>query len=425
MAVYGPQPQSDVPAHSEDSRLGIVELFAGAAGLAQGFLQTDHYDLIALTDWDAAAQQTVAHNLPHVPYIRKDIQRLKASHLRDRADGRHIHGVLGGPPCQGFSLAGLMKAGDERNRLIKDYVHLVQKLDPDFLLMENVPQVIFHGPFQDLLKELEKKYTWILSILNAARYGTPQTRHRAFLIALHRRLNVTPSFPTPTHGLVRRPVYSYPGRRFVKPSERRTAAREILGSDPVVGMFTPVAEAMASQLEPFIRVEDAIGDLASLGSGELSYKYASPPRAPYQRTIRAGMSDVLNHEARHHLPTMLDLMKLVPEGGDLSDVDESYWPKSHYSQAYGRLHRRGLARTITTFFCNPGSGRFTHPTDSRSLTIREASRLQGFRDDFEFIGTQTSQMTLVGNAVPLPLARSLGDHIWALIGSLAGTERAA
>jgi site-specific DNA-cytosine methylase len=93
---------------STSSKLGLVELFAGAGGLAQGFLQTQHYDLIALSDIDEKARTTFKENYPSpdIEYIREDIKDLKTKQLLQKANGRRVSGVLGGPPCQGFSLAG-------------------------------------------------------------------------------------------------------------------------------------------------------------------------------------------------------------------------------------------------------------------------------------------------------------------------------
>ena len=100
-----------------ENKLGIVELFAGAGGLAQGFTQTGRYELISLTDIDHNAQTTFKENYPQkeIEYICEDVKKIKAKHLIKNAKGREVVGVLGGPPCQGFSLAGLKKSDDERN----------------------------------------------------------------------------------------------------------------------------------------------------------------------------------------------------------------------------------------------------------------------------------------------------------------------
>src|SRR6266480_2797409 len=105
-------------------------------------------------------------------------------------------------------------------------------------------------------------------------------------------------------------------------------------------------------------------------------------------------------------------MRLIPEGGRmLDDVPQEKWKGRAFSQAYARLHRRGIAYTITTYIHNPGSGRFLHYRDQRAITIREAARLQSFDDDFVFVGPMVSQEKQVGNAVPPILARAIAQHI--------------
>jgi len=376
-------------------KLGLVEVFAGAGGLAQGFLQTGHYDLIALTDIDKVAKQTFELNYPNLDteYICDDIKNMKRpTRLIENANGRKVSGLLGGPPCQGFSSIGLRRPDDERNQYIEDYVRFVKALKPDFLLMENVPQVIFHPQFKVLIKALNKNFEVQFTVLNAAQYGVAQTRHRAFVLAYRRELGVKPAFPVPTHAFTRQQVFNY-RRQCMEYSRSKTADKEgIFGADPsVVRAFreTQADWRGVGEVKPLVKVWDVIGDLT-----------------------KRNTSSVPNHIPRVHQGKLLELIERIPEGGGLENVDRKYHPKSHYSQAYGRLHRHGLARTITTWFQNAGSGRFIHPIEPRTLTIREAARLQGFSDDFEFCGTLEDQMRLVGNAVPPLLAQVIADRIW-------------
>jgi DNA-cytosine methyltransferase len=404
-------------------KIGVVELFAGIAGLAQGFLRTGKFDLIALSDIDNAAKDVFEHNYRGPKYIRSDIHDLKPKHILSAADGRKIAGLLGGPPCQGFSLAGKRNPQDDRNLYVEDYLRFVRYLKPDFILMENVPQLLFHEMFAVLKKRLSKNYVMRFAILNSALFGAPQTRHRAFIIGYHRRFSITPDFPKLTHGFVQRPVYNYHRKRIELPGNGATV--EILGADPVVAKMSElltVGGDLPENLMPLVTIGDAIGDLTGLSSGDVAKGYMGEACTQYQRDARAASQGVLfNHEARFHSAEMLELIRLIPKGGDLNDVGEEYWPKSHYSQAYGRLHEEGLARTITTHFCNPGSGRFVHYADDRTITVREAARLQGFSDDFELFSSQSDQMRLIGNAVPVPLAKALATQIWTQLGDLVSS----
>jgi DNA (cytosine-5)-methyltransferase 1 len=399
-------------------KVGIIELFAGAAGLAQGFLQTAKYDLLALSDIDEVAKQVFQHNFSGPQYISSDIRDLQPKQILDAAGGRKIVGLLGGPPCQGFSLAGKKNPHDSRNLYIKEYLRFVHTLAPDFIVMENVPQLLFHELFETLRGELSKKYEMKFAILNSALYGVPQTRHRAFILGYHRRLKVSPRFPNPSHTFTDRPVYSYYHKKLAFPGN--SAFTEILGADPVISKMPELIASNTSgskKLHPLITIEDAISDLQGLACGSFIQEYLHEAQTDFQKKARKGSGKtLLNHSARYHSQQMLKLINLIPEGGDLRDVNKKYWPKSFYSQAYGRLHRKGLARTLTTFFSNPGSGRFVHPVDNRAITVREAARLQGFQDRFEFFGSQADQMRLIGNAVPVPLASALANQIWADIG---------
>ena len=154
------------------------------------------------------------------------------------------------------------------------------------------------------------------------------------------------------------------------------------------------------ELADFVTVGDAIGDLDPENTG--------PIRSAYARGLGAG-GPPQNHEPWAHSSEFVARLATVPEGCRPPVAATN--GRRYYSQAYARLHRRGLARTITTNFHNPGSGRFLHYRLHRSLTVREAARLQGFRDDFVFIEHPSRQERVVGNAFPYPWAKLLGRHV--------------
>jgi DNA (cytosine-5)-methyltransferase 1 len=408
-----------MPPTDQAQSLGVVELFAGAAGLAQGFLCAGGFELIALNDRDPVAKRTFDASGLEGTYLLGDIRDLAGRHLLDVAAGRRIAGVLGGPPCQGFSLNGLKKQDDDRNAYWTEYARIVRDLDPDFLVVENVPAMVFHRVFLDLVAALEHDFEVAYGVLNAAEFGAPQTRHRAILIAYHRRLAVSPELPAPSHGLDGREYFSYRRQALVALQHGSDEAADVLGADSVLGKPTwrlPSRPSATGPVRPLVTMGEALSDLAGLEAGDSTTDYSSPAQSGYQRRAREQRPALLNHRSRRHAPALLQLLRQIPEGGGLECVDPSLWPKSHYSQAYGRLHRLGVARTITTFFSNPGSGRFTHYADHRAITVREAARLQGFPDHLAFLGTQEEQMRLVGNAVPLPLAEAIGAAVAAKLG---------
>jgi DNA (cytosine-5)-methyltransferase 1 len=396
--------------------MNVIELFAGAGGLAQGFAQTGHYDTLALYDIFEAAQRSYRAFDPDTTYQLCDVQTLKARTVYQTLQGRPLHGILGGPPCQGFSMAGRRLTDNEINQLVLAYAKVVTALRPPFLVMENVPQLVFHPLFQPLLRKLRRYYRVTYGIVNAARYGVPQTRHRLFLIAYRRDLELLPTFPRPTHGQLGQQIYSYDlANSASRVTLTDTTAPTIFGADPVVTQLvrdqTTVDNGIYPDLALLVTVGDAISDLASTTqtTNNQGVAYAIPAQTPYQTRLRGDNTVVQNCVARQHQADLLLLAETLREGGQRGENDPD--ARRYFSQAYSRLHRDGLARTITTYFQNAGSGRFLHYAQPRTLTIREAARLQGFPDSFVFQGTLGEQMQLVGNAVPLPLAAALGRHI--------------
>lgn len=395
-------------------RLGIVELFAGVGCVARGFERTEAFETILLTDNDADAYETYVHNYPAgARYLKRNVQYLRPGEILDVSAGRPIVGLLGCPPCQGFSSAGRRDPNDRRNILLRHYFRLVKSLEPKFLVMENVPRVFEYDLFKELLREVGKKYQLWKGVLNSALFGVPQTRQRAIVIGYHRDLGVKPTSPVPTH-LGRRRVFEYATQQFLLPTTAQGV--RLLGLYPEVGKaevfwtstLRGLAEAHGERLENLIVVQDAIGDLPEAGDEDAPVRYCSGP-APYAAALRD--SEVHNHRRWRHRADMLQRLLAVPEGGGLLDKYRRTRSRPYFSQAYTRLHRRGLARTITTNFHNPGSGRFLHYEALRTLTVREAARLQGIEDGFVFIKFRSVQERLVGNAFPVPLAEALARHI--------------
>lgn len=436
-------------------KLVTVDLFAGLGGISLGLMATRLFEVVALTDRDEVAKDAFEQNFPpdrprSPQYICKPIEELTPEEITEAARGRAVDVIVGGPPCQGFSqsVAGKRTYDDERNLLFRKYFEIVAALRPKALILENVPEFImlFEGKiFKEVRDHLaDLGYRCAVDILNAARYGVPQSRQRVIIVAVAGDLGVKPHLPDPTHGGSDKDLFNYVTR------ERVTAACELLHDpasyeplygDDVMGSTTILSAWRARHLLnpngysvdhtalarypcqersgrgrrrcllPLVTVEDALSDLPALDPGEEANAYTRDPLTDYQVARRRRETQLTNHRAWRHTDDTIAMLKHVPEGGSIADVPEELRPKNWFSQAYARLHRRALARTITTFFHNPGSGRFTHYDQTRTLTPREAARLQSIDDRIGFPCYPTHQERLIGNAVPPLLAAAIGRQL--------------
>jgi len=389
-----------------DARAGVIDLFAGIGCVADGFAQTGRFEPLALIDQDPDAQAAYLHNRPGAPYRLGDVAALTAGDFDEIRAGRTIAGVLGCPPCQGFSAAGRRRADDQRNRLLAGFFSAVALADPLFFVMENVPAALYRPELKRQLARLSDRFSVCAGVLNSACYGLPQTRQRTIVIGYRHDLGVRPTLPPPTH-FGARPVFSYLRGRLVAPTV--ATLDEILGESPHIGVGRARRRAVGELLPPapevlsdLLNLSEAIGDLPVRREG--SGREPSQP-SDYAAALADGVSYPANHEAWGHTRETIVKLSAVPEGDRLRTA------RRYYSQAYARLHRRGLARTVTTNFHNAGCGRFTHWAEPRTLTVREAARLQGVADSFEFIGHRSTQERLVGNAFPPPWANAIAQHI--------------
>jgi len=388
-------------------KLRIAELFAGIGGVTGGFLDAGGYEAVFLNDWDRAARGSFVLNLPHLEdrYHVRSVRSLTGPEILDLSGGM-IDGILGCPPCQGLSPVGPRSRTDERNGLLYEIHRLVWSIGPTFFVLENVPSLLQSRLYRDFERSLTRRYVLHGEVVNAAEYGIPQLRRRAVVIGLRKNLGVKPSMPPPTHG-GRGRVFDYRTGDYVYPLTLK--GRKALRLRPCVNL---------PKLRPLVTLHRALSDLPMhLPRGQEVRDYARPASTAYQRRMRRQAEFLTHHRAWDHCRAIVQLLSGVKPG----DCPARYGSRSrnttYFSQAYSRLHSRGLARTITTNFHNPGSGRFTHYAAPRTLTVREALRLQGFPDAFRLDGVRMSEAErLVGNAFPRPLARVLARHIMRLLG---------
>jgi DNA (cytosine-5)-methyltransferase 1 len=355
--------------------LNIVELYAGTARSVEPFRQWQRCKVSLLVDNNKHAKQTYLFNHPNTPYVVRNLGRLKPGQLATLVGGR-VDVLLGCPPCQGFSENGTREPGDTRNRHLHRFGVFAEALKPLAIAMENVPVAATSQQFSRFTQRIDAAgYQWTAGIINAALRGSAQCRHRLVFIAIRKDVKATPVFPDPAYGAAGR-YFSYKDRTIRSIDSDRDAMLGVPSSLNAVCNSLPYQEdSLGPGVIPCVR--DVLAGLPRLGT----------PTAV-----------ALSHIPWAHQAAQLRRMAKVPEG--------ERWKggKDHYSQSYGRLHRRGLARTITTAFPNAGSGRFWHPTENRALTLREAARLQGYPDTFAFLPPYSRSAFLVGNALDAAIA---------------------
>lgn len=383
-----------------------VDLFAGAGGLSVGFREAG-FNILAANDFDEDAAASFILNHPETTFVPGPIQEISADQFLLAASmprGR-LDVLIGGPPCQAFSVCNHQRGmHDERSGLFREYTRIVEGLMPRFVVMENVTGItsIDGGRAVDEIyaRLRELGYNVEARILKAEEYGVPQERRRIFFIGARDGQPI--EWPNPTHG---------------EPSDIFTYAR----------------------LEPFVTVEDALSDLPAIemGGGAEEMPYGGPAQSSYQRALRQGSSRVFNHVAPKLADVNRERMKYIPQGGSWRDLPYDLLPtgmkaarRSDHTKRYGRMHPDGQSCTILTK-CDLHWGAYIHPHQDRTITVREAARLQSFPDTFRFVGSKGEQYRQVGNAVPPILGRAVAESVLGMMAegqhgaSLAATAAAS
>lgn len=379
--------------------MNVIDLFSGVGGFSSGF-QKVGFDILMANEIDPMIAESYRKNHSNTLMINKDIKDLventdniiekeletfldEKRKCEIREGLKNVDVIIGGPPCQGFSMAGarIRKNKDEkfmddpRNYLFKYYFKMIQKYEPKYFIMENVQglETMKNGEilqeiislFSDDTNFKKGKYYISKYIIEANKLGIPQKRKRLIIM----------------------------GSKYSEvdiDSELCRIKKEFNIPDKVT-------------------IEDAIGDLMYLNSseGEFESKYKNEPYTEYQRLRRKKMNVLYNHVAPRHNEIALKRISMIKMGEKL--VDDNI--KSVHSGAYGRLDLKDVACTVTTRFDTPSAGRVIHPLLNRALTPREAARLQSFDDDFIFYGNKTSIGKQIGNAVPPLVAEILARII--------------
>jgi len=361
----------------------VIELFAGAGGMMVG-LEKAGFNTVFANEIHADPCKTLEYNFPKKNIICADIRTLKTESLKKLLPKKkEIELLAGGPPCQGFSTAGMKDPTDPRNSMLGEYIRVLKLIRPYFFVLENVTGLMtLHGGnlFRNLLSELNNTgYNFEYKVLYAADYGVPQMRKRLFIIGSQSKRSI--KFPSKTH--------------------------EKIDDQKQLGFFP--------NLMPFVTCGDAIGDLPQIQPGTETDVYDCEPQNEFQKCLRNGAKRLFNHKASVHKIETMDYYSLIPAGGTVLDIPKELRKKKVGIQ---RWPLDGLSRTITT---EPTD--FLHPKLNRVPTVRETARIQTFPDTYVFCGQRTtgnkmrrlgycSQTQQVGNAVPPILAEVIGRKIY-------------
>ena len=367
-------------------KIKVIDLFAGCGGFSVGFEKAG-YEIVKAVEFDKEIASSYCHNHPKTLMFAEDIGKIVDD---DHFKKGEADIIIGGPPCQGFSMAGARIReknafmNDPRNYLFRHYVNVVKIVRPKIFVFENVKGILSKDKgeiFNEIISAFGNeenfdgdKYYVHHKICKAVNFGIPQRRERVIIIGmLNQDFDIEKEFENNKEIIEQ----SYPD--FFKP----------------------------------VSLYDAISDIPS--PSETGKAKLSSANTSYQRALRNKDGIISNHVATKHKNMAVGRMKRISTGQNWTALDEEI--HSVHSGAYGRLDWNLPTMTITTRFDTPAGGRFIHPQQDRTLTPREAARVQSFPDSFEFIGTKSSICKQIGNAVPPKLSYFLAALVYNLLDS--------
>ena len=365
----------------------LVDLFAGCGGLSTGMEQA------GFTPWFVneivptfCNTYKCNHKLPDSHYYVGDINQLNKDIAKFQDILSDISIVCGGPPCQGFSTANRQRIIDDpRNNLYKAYLQFLSVVRPKFFVMENVRGMAnkIEEIKQNFREYLGEEYQFDAAVLQAQDFGVPQNRKR--LIMIGNRMGINPAEIFAEIEKQKRPAFV-------------------------------LKDALEGLPELHARAEKGRSDIENSISG-FSVCDFDYPKTDFYRFINSDRSldKLYNHKNRYNNPRDIEIFSRLPQGGDslhpsIADI-MPYSRRNHiFKDKYFKLEEGKICKTITShmkYDCNM----YIHPWQARGLSPREAARIQTFPDDYVITGPQNSWYAQVGNAVPVKLAKAIGDAI--------------
>jgi len=352
---------------AKEIRMKVIDLFAGCGGLSLGFIQNG-FEITRAVEFDSEIAKTYSENHPQTEMIVDDIGNIDNDKYFSEGEADI---VIGGCPCQGFSTAGArIRKGfveDPRNYLFKHFLNIVKTVKPKMFIMENVKGMMTMQKgeiFQEIITALSDKeimdgeqYYVYFKVLKGVDLGIPQKRERLFIIGIKDK--------------------DIDFESMLKATKQRIVENH-------------------DEFFNKVSIKDAISNMPTVS---LDGIVDNPnPSTGYEKYLASAKPTITNHIKTNHSKKAVERMRQVGNGENFTSLSEKI--NSVHSGAYGRLCWDEVAPTITTRFDTPAGGRFIHPTEDRTLTPREAARIQSFPDDFIFVGNKTSVCKQIGNAVP-------------------------
>jgi DNA (cytosine-5)-methyltransferase 1 len=370
-----------------DSHVTVVDMFSGAGGLSFGFDSVPSMAVVGAFEIDTWACETHAANIRSA-ICKSDIRSIDSFERTLKESGiRRVDVLAGGPPCQGFSRLGKgalrrlalddgrsVDTRDPRNWLFREFLRAVRELSPQVVVMENVPEMAYYGTIVEEIREVFAEFGYCLDdrVLRADHYGVPQRRRRLFLIA--NRYGLTPSW-----------------------------------EDPDPHRWT---------------LRDAIADLPAIPAGHTreEIRRRRPERDnAYLRRMRQGLqgNDVRGiraHVTRAHRAEDIEAFHHMREGDTYAVVPPRLrrYRSDIFVDKYHRMVFDEPAWTVTAHLAKDGY-KYIHPSQHRTLSVREAARIQSFPDRFRFAGSRTDRYRQIGNAVPPLLAEAVARTVLPLV----------